>query len=170
MQGEYTLAPPDGAYVNGMFVEGARWDADAMTLAESLPKVRLPGPSALLSLHAAQRPCTGCSSQVLRSMLWKPAPCIADQTSTHRGNRAACVFSRPCWDANEQQQCLVCPAGCVAERVLHSCRCCTRLPQSSTWFPASSPRCAASPTMSAPCTAHLSAAECWPPLGTQPTL
>ena len=43
MQGEYTLAPPDGAYVNGMFVEGARWDADAMTLSESLPKVRPPG-------------------------------------------------------------------------------------------------------------------------------
>ena len=42
VQGKYTLAPPDGAYVNGMFVEGARWDADAMTLAESLPKVRLP--------------------------------------------------------------------------------------------------------------------------------
>ena len=68
MQGEYTLAPPDGAYVNGMFVEGARWDADAMILAESLPKVRLPGPSALLSLQAAQRPCTGCSFQALRSM------------------------------------------------------------------------------------------------------
>ena len=66
VQGEYTLAPPDGAYVNGMFVEGARWDADAMTLAESLPKVHLPGPSALV-LHAAQRPCTGCSFQASRS-------------------------------------------------------------------------------------------------------
>ena len=36
----YQKAPTDGAYVTGMYVEGARWDHDNMELAESLPKVR----------------------------------------------------------------------------------------------------------------------------------
>ena len=39
MQGELTTAPADGAYITGMYVEGARWDFDTMMLAESLPKV-----------------------------------------------------------------------------------------------------------------------------------
>lgn len=34
--------PADGgAYLTGMFVEGARWDYDAGQLAESLPKVNV---------------------------------------------------------------------------------------------------------------------------------
>ena len=36
---EEQAAPQDGAVVHGMFIEGARWDADAGQLAESLPKV-----------------------------------------------------------------------------------------------------------------------------------
>jgi dynein heavy chain len=34
------LQPPeDGAYIDGMYVEGARWDPAAQQLADSLPKV-----------------------------------------------------------------------------------------------------------------------------------
>ncbi|KAL3161683.1 hypothetical protein ABBQ38_008782 [Trebouxia sp. C0009 RCD-2024] len=38
-QGELTSPPADGAYISGMYVEGARWDPDTMMLAESMPKV-----------------------------------------------------------------------------------------------------------------------------------
>ena len=31
--------PPKGAYINGLFMEGARWDNDNMWLADSFPKV-----------------------------------------------------------------------------------------------------------------------------------
>ncbi len=31
--------PKEGAYVDGLFMEGARWDADARGIAESQPKV-----------------------------------------------------------------------------------------------------------------------------------
>ena len=40
-QGEQASPPADGAYISGMYVEGARWDSDTMMLAESLPKVRI---------------------------------------------------------------------------------------------------------------------------------
>lgn len=49
---DYTCMPPDthpqsapaegGAYVNGMFVQGARWDPVNAQLAESHPKVGVP--------------------------------------------------------------------------------------------------------------------------------
>lgn len=43
LQGELSTAPADGAYISGMYVEGARWDPDTMMLAESLPKVCMLG-------------------------------------------------------------------------------------------------------------------------------
>jgi dynein heavy chain len=36
--GNYETKPDDACYVEGMFVEGARWDNERMLLAESLPK------------------------------------------------------------------------------------------------------------------------------------
>ena len=36
---DYTTPPEDGAYVTGMFAEGARWDYSTGQLEESLPKV-----------------------------------------------------------------------------------------------------------------------------------
>lgn len=36
---DYSSPPEDGALIHGMFVEGARWDAEAGRLEESLPKV-----------------------------------------------------------------------------------------------------------------------------------
>jgi len=46
----YDKPATDGAYVHGMFVEGARWDYGTMQLAESAPKVLFsPAPTLLLS-------------------------------------------------------------------------------------------------------------------------
>jgi dynein heavy chain len=36
---DYNVNPKDGAYVHGVYLEGARWDGDANMLAESTPKV-----------------------------------------------------------------------------------------------------------------------------------
>ena len=46
---DYDTAPDDGAYVWGLFIDGARWDSDKRFLADSLPKILFsPAPVILL--------------------------------------------------------------------------------------------------------------------------
>lgn len=48
----YTTAPTEGVYVYGNYVEGAAWDAEAMELCESTPKVLyVPAPPMWLVPH-----------------------------------------------------------------------------------------------------------------------
>lgn len=66
---DFTCMPPDahpeaapaegGAYVSGMFVEGARWDPEAAQLAESQPKVR--GLRAAAAVHVQRAGAVDCS-------------------------------------------------------------------------------------------------------------
>ncbi|OAE31694.1 hypothetical protein AXG93_3384s1680 [Marchantia polymorpha subsp. ruderalis] len=53
-EGKYDTKPEDGVYVEGMFIEGARWDKDNMQLAESLPKV-LYSPAPMLWLMPVEQ-------------------------------------------------------------------------------------------------------------------
>lgn len=48
-KGDYHTKPEDGAYVDGMYLEGAKWDFDSMKLAEADPKV---GPAAFAGPHS----------------------------------------------------------------------------------------------------------------------
>lgn len=62
LQGELTSPPADGAYISGMFIEGARWDPETMMLAESMPKV-LVGACGYPSTPGCQLPgCMSCQS------------------------------------------------------------------------------------------------------------
>ena len=59
-EGVYTKPPEDGAYITGMFLEGARWDYGTMELAESEPKVlHTPCPVIWCAPGAPARPARG---------------------------------------------------------------------------------------------------------------
>jgi len=51
-EADYDTQPEDGAYVKGLFFDGARWDMDSFVLADSLPKV-LFSPAPVLWLKPA---------------------------------------------------------------------------------------------------------------------
>jgi len=38
-ESNYIKPPEDGCYINGLFLEGARWDKNTKALAESYPKI-----------------------------------------------------------------------------------------------------------------------------------
>lgn len=40
-------SPADGVYVNGIFIDGARWDKNRGVLAEQIPKVLIEGMPAI---------------------------------------------------------------------------------------------------------------------------
>jgi hypothetical protein len=42
VQADHTSPPEDGAYVSGLFVEGARFDTETMKLEEQQPRVSIP--------------------------------------------------------------------------------------------------------------------------------
>ncbi|NXX04692.1 DYH3 protein, partial [Larus smithsonianus] len=77
MKEEHTMEkmPEDGAYVRGLFLEGARWDRESLVIGESLPKI-LYDPLPIIWLKPGE------SSKFLHMNIYS---CPVYKTSARRG-------------------------------------------------------------------------------------
>lgn len=118
LQGEQTSPPSDGAYISGMYVEGARWDPETMMLAESLPKVSILSSLVLYESLVYISQAVSIRSPLRNHHLLNVMYSFCDKPLMTHGNSTIATS---------------------VEMTMCCCRCFIRLHQSSTLYHVSSP-------------------------------